>query len=147
MLRKIAGVAVTAGALVAFAAPAIAASSGTFASPMGPSGAKFINGSWSFDPWPCNSSCVSGTWSAFNYSGYLKDNAADGDWVYTRGKVDGYDWAGGTSAENHGGYPTQKWVSQAVYGADPAQQGKIQVCQHRDGLIPNICEESAWKYR
>lgn len=145
--KKLASIAVGIGAAVAFAAPAIAASSGSFTSPLGPAGAKFIDGRWSFDPWPCTSACVDGKWSAFNYSGYLKDNDADGDWVYTRGKIDGYGWAGGASAENHGGYPTKKWVSQAVDYGDPPQQGKIQVCVHRAGVIPNVCTESGWKYR
>ena len=146
-MKKLAAILATATAAVAFAAPAMAASSGSFSSPLGPSSAHFLNGKWSFDPWPCNSLCAGGQNSGFNYWGSLKDNAADGDWVYTRGKIDGYDWAGGAAAENHGGYGTVKWVAQKIYKYDPAQSGKIQVCQHRVGAIPNVCEESAWKRR
>jgi hypothetical protein len=83
-----------------------------------------------------------------HYYGTLRDNSADGDWVYTRGKVDGYDWAGGADAENHGGAGAahDKYVGQKITGADPPAQGKIQVCRHRSGLIPNVCTESPWKY-
>ena len=71
----IAGV-VGSAAAIAFAAPAFAASGG-FPDGLGPSSAKFNNGEWSFErPRKAN--------SAFLYSGNLKDNASDSDWVYTR---------------------------------------------------------------
>jgi hypothetical protein len=133
-------------AALAFAAPAVAASSGSIAT-VSASGVSFTSGSWSFDPWPCNSSCVNGTTSSWRYAGTLKDTASDGDWVYTRGKIDGYDWAGGASAEEHGGYKSTKSISQRIYYSDPPQQGKMQACRHRTGAIPNSCSESPWKYR
>lgn len=83
----------------------------------------------------------------FYYYGRLKDTQADGDWVYTRGKVDGYGWAGGASAENHDGQDSPAVpIAQKVWGADPPGQGKIQVCRHRTAVLPNICSESGWKY-
>jgi len=137
---------VTAVCAVVMAAPAIASggTSGNFADPLSNSdnSAQLKNGSWYFDTWPPCCSPMPG----FHYSGNLRDNKSDGDWVYTRGKVDGYDWAGGASAENHGGYGTQPFISQKVWGADPPGQGKIQVCRHRGGIYPNICVESPWKY-
>ncbi|GAB3196875.1 hypothetical protein GCM10027062_07120 [Nocardioides hungaricus] len=133
-------------AVLAFAAPAVASggNSGNFARPLtnSDSSAELRAGSWQFDRWPNGPQ-----FPGFNYYGNLKDLKADGDWVYTRGKVDGYDWGGGASAENHDGADAPaKPIAQKVWGADPPGQGKIQVCRHRSGVIPNICVESDWKY-
>jgi hypothetical protein len=131
---------------LAAAAPAVAAGggSGDFSHPLANSddSAEFRSGAWYFDTWspgPAN--------PGFHYYGNLKDTSADGDWVYTRGKVDGYDWAGGASAENHDGSDAPAVaISQKIYAADPPVEGKIQVCRHRTGVIPNVCTESGWKY-
>lgn len=143
-MKRISAVLMGAAAAATFAAPAIAngGNSGDFSHPLSNSddSAEFQGGSWSFDSWPGSVQNP-----GFYYWGNLKDNQQDGDWVYTRGKVDGYDWAGGSSAENHNGYPTKVYVSQKVWGADPPHEGKIQVCRHRSGIIPNICTESDWK--
>jgi hypothetical protein len=127
-------------------ANAIGGNSGTFASPFYNSdqSAKFTNGSWWFDCW-ASPGCTS-SHPGFHYSGTLKDNAADSDWVYTDGKVDGYGWAHTSAAENHDGYPNTISINQKVWGADPPGTGWIQVCRHRAGLIPNICTASGAKY-
>lgn len=145
-MKKLLSVGIGTVAAVAFATPAFAAMSGSI-STLSPSGASFTGGSWKFDPWPCNSSCASGKISGWNYAGNLKDTAGDGDWVYTRGKIDGYSWAGGASAENHLGNGKTKPISQKIYVHDPAQKGKMQACRHRAGVIPNVCKESPWKVR
>jgi hypothetical protein len=127
------------------AVPAWAAGSGGFGT-LAPTGASFTNGQWSFDPWPCNSSCVAGEYSGWNYSGTLKDTAADGDYVYTQGKTDGYDWAIPRD-EYHGGVGSV-FVSQDITDpdGDPAEQGQLQVCRERNNL-PDDCVHSSWKYR
>jgi len=106
--------------------------------------AELRQGSWSFDTltWARANNRI----PAFNYSGYLFDTNADGDWVYTRGKVDGFGWGGGASAENHTGNGTSVYVSQKVWGTDPPLTGQMQLCRHRASLIPNICRESGLKY-
>jgi len=144
------GGALLSGALIlgiGVAIPAWASTgSGTFAT-IAPTGASFTNGQWWFDPWPCNSSCVSGTYSGWNYSGTLADTAADGDYVYTQGKTDGYDWAT-PRVEFHGGAGNSTFVSQDIYdpNGDPATQGQLQVCRQRNNF-PDDCKQSGWKYR
>ncbi|WP_377325984.1 hypothetical protein ACFJIY_12525 [Pimelobacter simplex] len=146
--RGVALVGAIAAFLMAAAAPALAASmSGSFTSSWGPTGARFDNGTWRFAPWPCNGSaqCVSGH-SGWNYSGYLRDTAAEGDWVYTQGRIDGYGWA--SKFEYHGGVAGGgTTAAQKIYSADPAQEGRMQVCRNRDGVLPNDCKQSGWKYR
>ena len=66
--------------LGAGAASANAAGSGSIPT-LSTTGASFTSGSWSFDPWPCNSSCYAGSVSGFNYSGYLNDTLSDGPWA------------------------------------------------------------------
>ncbi|MFT4009252.1 MAG: hypothetical protein QM655_04335 [Nocardioidaceae bacterium] len=127
---------------VAFAAPAVAVggNSGSFTNPLKNSDdtARLVNGTWKFDKWP------GPTPNGFNYYGSLKDNEADGDWVYTQGKIDGYSW--GSKVENHNGQAGSPVnVAQKVYGSDPPSQGRIQVCRERN-LLPDVCSQSAWKY-
>ncbi|MCZ4499417.1 MAG: hypothetical protein JWQ74_1970 [Marmoricola sp.] len=148
--RRAAALVLTAAAFVlAAAAPSLAASmSGSFSASLGPAGATFDSGTWRFAPWPCKSSalCVSKTFSGWNYSGYLRDTAKDGDWVYTQGRIDGYGWA--PKYEYHGGVAGGGTTAgQKVYASDPAQEGQLQVCRNRDGILPNSCSRSAWKYR
>ena len=144
-LRSIGNIGLAVGCAVFAAAPALAlgGGSGTFSDPLrnSDSSAQLTGGRWYFDTW-----APGPTYPGFHYSGALKDIKADGDWVYTRGKVDGYGWGGGASAENHAGAGTTKDVAQKVWGADPPGRGKIQVCRHRAGALPNICVESQWKY-
>jgi hypothetical protein len=143
-MKKVSGLLVATVAAVGLASPAVAngGNVGDFPHPMSNSddSAEFHGGSWSFDSWPGTEQHP-----GFYYWGQLQDSQQDGDWVYTRGRVDGYDWGGGSSAENHDGYPTMVAVSQKVWGADPPHEAQIQVCRHRVSFLPNICSESGWK--
>jgi len=143
-MRLFSKIGLAAACSVISAAPALAlgGGSGGFTNPMKNSdgSAAFIDGAWSFDTW-----APGPAHPGFHYSGTLKDTKADGDWVYTRGKVDGYGWGGGSSAENHRGSGKTVVVAQKVWGADPPSEAKMEVCRHRAGIYPNICVESAWK--
>ncbi|QNN53748.1 hypothetical protein [Nocardioides mesophilus] len=78
----------------------------------------------------------------------LKDNDSDGHWVYVTGKIGGSGWSRtDASMESYGGHRTKKYVWTQIYASARAQQGKIQACRHRVGVIPNLCTESAWKCR
>ncbi|MCL8026907.1 hypothetical protein [Nocardioides bruguierae] len=137
---------------VAFLMPAAAiaggGNAGSFAHPFynSDSSAKLAQGTWRFDCW-AEANCDSPKIPGFYYYGKLKDSAADGDWVYTDGKIDGYGWAHSASAENHKGSDSPAIsIAQKVSYSDPPGKGKIQVCRHRTGLIPNVCTASNWKY-
>jgi hypothetical protein len=144
MFRRIVKLALSVMVVVAFAAPAIAGggNGGNFARPLTNSdnSVEFRQGTWRFDRWAPGSPPY-----GFNVYGYLKDTQSDGDHVYLKGKVDGYDW--GPSVENHNGEAGGSvYVSKKYFGSDPPSRGRIQVCRSRSGLIPNICNESDRKY-
>lgn len=129
--------------IAALSAPAtaLAGTSGQFPHPLTNSdgSATFRGGDWRFN---------TGGYLGFVVTGNLDDTKADGDWVYLRGKVDGYGWGGGASLENHNGESGAKVpISVEFSDGDVTTAGKIQVCRHRGGVIPNICVESNWMYR
>jgi len=101
-------------------------------------GSQFKSGSYAFDKWPGKLP------SGFNYYGTLKDTKADGHSVKVHGKVDGYGYAKAVTLKKCNG--KTKYVAQKVYGSDPAEQGKVQVCTVRS-LLPDYCKESPWYYR
>lgn len=123
-------------------ASAHAAGSGTIPT-LTTTGASFTSGSWSFDPWPCNSSCYGGTVSGFNYSGYLNDTLSDGNAPFVHAKTDGYGYA--TRIYNNQGSGTYVWASQKVFNSngDPAGSAQVQVCRDRGTLFPDNCVTSA----
>lgn len=124
------------------AASANAAGSGSIPT-LSTTGASFTSGSWSFDPWPCNSSCYGGTISGFNYSGYLNDTLSDGNSPYVQAKTDGYGYA--TRIYNKNGSGTSLWAAQKIYdtNGDPAGSAQVQVCRDRGILFPDNCVTSA----
>lgn len=144
--RKAQVAALAATTVLAVAAPAAAVTQGEFG-PFRADGVYFYDAGWKFSSWPCDRSCTDGRLPNFTYWGTLKDNASDGDWVYTRMEVDGYGLWGGSSAENHDGYPKTKRISQTRTFGDPPAKARVQACTHRWGVIPNDCHTSYWRYR
>ena len=77
----------------------------------------------------------------FDYSGYLKDTAADGNGVFVQAKVDGYGWT--PRIYHSGGSGTRKWIDRRNVHVTGAvcyhETGRVQVCQDRGTLFPDIC--------
>ena len=123
------------------ATSAYAAGSGTIPT-LSTTGASFTSGSWSFDPWPCNSSCYGGTISGFNYSGSLDDTLSDGNSPYIQAQTDGYGYA--TRIYNKNGSGTSLWVGQKVYDSngDPAGTAHVQLCRDRGTFFSDNCVTS-----
>lgn len=142
MKKFAAGVGVAIGLVLGGTSAAFAGSIPAFST----TGVSFTSGSYSFDPWPCNSSCQGGTWSGMNWSGYLNDTQQDGNAVFIQSKVDGYGWSATVYAPKDatsGTYLSRKTTG----GADPAQSGQLHICRDRGALLPNNCANSAVLYR
>ena len=126
-------------AILALVSGSGGAMAGTFAT-VSATGVSFTGGIYSFDPWPCNSTCVSGQWSGMQYSGTLNDTAEDGHSTKAQAKVDGYGYATAVTLATDAG---SRAVAQHIYaGADPAQTGVVQVCTVIS-LTPDKCATSA----
>ena len=140
-MKKLLSASAFAGALLlAAAVPALAASSGTFS--LGATGVQFNSGKYA---WLAVSGC-SGNAEGYNYSGSLKDTAADGNGVFVHAKVDGY----GSAARiyHSGGSGTSRSLSQPNIHSNGSvcyhTSGRVEVCQDRGTLIPDICTSKSF---
>jgi hypothetical protein len=111
------------------------AKSGTFS--LSTTGVQFNSGAYT---WLASPDC-SGESEGFDYSGYLKDTAADGNAVFVQAKVDGYGWT--PRIYQSGGSGTQKWIDRrnVHVSGDVCYHttGKVEVCQDRGTLVPDLC--------
>lgn len=101
-------------------------------------GVEFNDGAYR---WLASPGC-GGESEGFDYSGSLKDTAADGNGVFVHAKVDGY---GYTPRITHsGGKGTSRWVSQGnVHVTGDVcwhETGKVQACQDRGTAFPDLCD-------
>ena len=124
-----------AAVVAAAAAPAFAAASGTFS--LSATGVQFNSGRYAWLP---ISGC-SGATEGYDYSGGLKDSAADGNGVFVHAKVDGYGYA--PRIYNSAGSGTTKPIAQFnVHASGDVcyhTSGRIEACQDRGLLFPDIC--------
>lgn len=116
--------------IVGIGTSAFAASTGSLST----TGASFTGITYSFDPWPCNSTCQNGTISGMNYYGTLKDtSASDGNSVFVHAKIDAYGYAARVYTSS------SLAVGQKVYVSDPPATGSVQLCRDRGTLYPDNC--------
>lgn len=110
-------------------------SSGTFQ--LSATGVQFNSGKYT---WLAFAGC-DGVAKGYDYSGSLKDTAADGNAVFVHAKVDGYGYA--PRIYNSNGNGTSRSVSQSnIHASGSAcyhESGRVQVCQDRGTLFPDVC--------
>jgi hypothetical protein len=110
--------------------------SGTFQ--LSATGVAFQDGNYT---WLASSGCGAPA-EGFDYSGFLKDTAADGNGVFVQAKVDGYGWT--PRIYHSGGGGTRRWIDRSNVHVDGDvcyhETGKVQVCQDRGTLFPDSCD-------
>jgi hypothetical protein len=102
-----------------------------------------------------NEGSFSGNWEfypagvghgGFHVWGSVCDNAADGDGVYSQGRVEGYGWSS-TVSDGNGSAAGCGWENREFYDYQATQvsRGQYQVCV--DDWGPDTCGVSQWYYR